>query len=83
MLTSLIRDETDRIISLIDRMELFSDGAPLEREPVNIHAVLERVRVLAQSGPARARAVLLKTTTRPCRLFWKSRPSCADFPESD
>ncbi|MDB5545131.1 MAG: nitrogen regulation protein, partial [Hyphomicrobiales bacterium] len=36
-LTRLICDETDRIKALIDRMEVFSDDLPLEREPVNIH----------------------------------------------
>jgi len=52
-LTRLICDETDRICALVDRMEIFSDSRPLEREPVNIHKVLERVRQLAQNGFAR------------------------------
>jgi two-component system nitrogen regulation sensor histidine kinase GlnL len=34
-------------------MEMFSDKAPLAREAVNIHVVLERVRRLAQNGFAR------------------------------
>ena len=51
-LTQLICDETDRICALVDRMEMFSDK-PLEREPVNIHRVLERVRRIAESGFAR------------------------------
>ncbi|OYW53433.1 MAG: two-component sensor histidine kinase [Rhizobiales bacterium 17-65-6] len=49
-LTRLICDEADRIVKLVDRMEVFSDERPVEREPVNIHAVLEHVRTLAASG---------------------------------
>jgi two-component system nitrogen regulation sensor histidine kinase GlnL len=53
-LTQLIRDETDRIVKLVDRMEVFSDERPVEREPVNIHVVLDHVRRLAESGVARS-----------------------------
>lgn len=53
VLTRLITDETDRIIALIDRMEVFSDSRPIDRNPVNIHAVLEHVRMIAQNGFAR------------------------------
>ena len=49
-LTQLIKDETDRIVHLVDRMEVFSDERPLEKDPVNIHSVLEQVRLSAQSG---------------------------------
>src|SRR5579875_3761802 len=52
-LTRLICDEADRICALVDRMDVFSDQRPLERGPVNIHEVLERVRKAAQSGFAR------------------------------
>src|SRR6202163_3810412 len=52
-LTRLICDEADRIVKLVDRMEVFADERPVEREPVNIHVVLEHVRKLAQSGFAR------------------------------
>jgi two-component system nitrogen regulation sensor histidine kinase GlnL len=52
-LTRLICDEADRIVKLVDRMEVFSDERPVDREPVNIHVVLEHVRRLAQSGFAR------------------------------
>jgi two-component system, NtrC family, nitrogen regulation sensor histidine kinase GlnL len=52
-LTKLICDEADRIVKLVDRMEVFSDERPVEREPVNIHAVLDHVKRLAQSGFAR------------------------------
>src|SRR5690348_15834260 len=53
-LTRLICDEADRIVKLVDRMEVFSDERPVEREPVNIHVVLDHVRRLAQSGFARS-----------------------------
>jgi two-component system nitrogen regulation sensor histidine kinase GlnL len=52
-LTRLICDEADRIVKLVDRMEVFADERPVEREPVNIHVVLDRVKKLAQSGFAR------------------------------
>jgi len=52
-LTRLICDEADRIVKLVDRMEVFADERPVEREPVNIHAVLDHVKRLAQSGFAR------------------------------
>jgi two-component system nitrogen regulation sensor histidine kinase GlnL len=52
-LTQLICDETDRIVKLVDRFEDFADGRPIEREPVNIHSVLEHVKRLAGSGFAR------------------------------
>jgi two-component system nitrogen regulation sensor histidine kinase GlnL len=49
-LTRLITDETDRIVSLVDRMEVFSDERPIERQPVNIHVVLDHVKAIAQNG---------------------------------
>ncbi len=52
-LTKLICDETDRIVKLVDRMEVFADERPVAREPVNIHAVLDHVKRLAQTGFAR------------------------------
>ena len=52
-LTRLICDEADRIVKLVDRMEVFTDERPIEREPINIHVVLEHVKRLAQSGVAR------------------------------
>ena len=57
-LTRLIRDETDRIVDLVDRMEVFSDERPIKREPVNIHVVLGHVKRLAQSGFARDLRIL-------------------------
>jgi two-component system, NtrC family, nitrogen regulation sensor histidine kinase GlnL len=50
VLTRLICDEADRIVKLVDRMEVFSDERPVEREAVNIHVVLEHVKRLAQTG---------------------------------
>ncbi|HEY0919052.1 two-component system sensor histidine kinase NtrB [Devosia sp.] len=52
-LARLIREETDRIVGLIDRVEVFGDDRPLDRDPVNIHVVLDRVKLLARSGIAR------------------------------
>lgn len=51
-LTRLICAETDRIRDLVDQMEVFSDDRPVERKPVNIHIVLERVKHLAVAGIA-------------------------------
>jgi two-component system, NtrC family, nitrogen regulation sensor histidine kinase GlnL len=48
-LAVLIRDEADRIRTLIDRMEMFGEE-PVRRGAVNIHRVLEHVRRLAKSG---------------------------------
>ncbi|SHM68286.1 two-component system sensor histidine kinase NtrB [Roseibium suaedae] len=56
-LTRLITDETDRIVKLVDRMEVFSDERPIEREPVNIHVVLDHVKRLADSGFARGKKI--------------------------
>jgi len=53
ILTRLICDEADRIVKLVDRMEVFGDKRPVEREQVNIHMVFDHVRRLAQSGFAR------------------------------
>ncbi|MCB1446469.1 MAG: nitrogen regulation protein NR(II) [Rhizobiaceae bacterium] len=52
-LTRLIQEETDRIVSLVDRMEVFSDERPVDRAPINIHAVLDHVKAIAQAGFAR------------------------------
>ncbi len=52
-LTQLICDEADRIVALVNRMEVFSDKRPIERSAINIHRVLEHVRRIAQAGFAR------------------------------
>src|SRR3984885_11126333 len=49
-LTRLICDEADRIVKLVDRMEVFTDEGPIEGEPINIHVVLDHVKRLVQSG---------------------------------
>ena len=49
-LTKLICEETDRIASLVDRMEIFTDHRPMPRDLVNIHDVLDHVRRLVESG---------------------------------
>jgi len=49
-LAGLICAETDRIRDLVDQMEVFSDERPIERAPVNIHDVFDRVKMLARSG---------------------------------
>ncbi|APH72555.1 two-component system sensor histidine kinase NtrB [Aquibium oceanicum] len=49
-LTRLITDETDRIVALVDRMEVFSDERPIDRDPVNIHVVLDHVKAIARTG---------------------------------
>jgi two-component system nitrogen regulation sensor histidine kinase GlnL len=51
-LAELIREETDRIVGLINRMEMFTDDRPPRLDAVNIHEVLDRVRRLAQHGVA-------------------------------
>ena len=56
-LTTLIRDEVDRVAALIDRMEGFTDTRPVAKGPENIHAVLGRVRRLAETGFARGIAI--------------------------
>jgi two-component system nitrogen regulation sensor histidine kinase GlnL len=52
-LARLVREEVDRIVALIDRVEVFGDERPVEREAINIHVVLDRVKLLAKSGIAR------------------------------
>lgn len=52
-LTRLIRDEADRVCTLVDRMDTFSSGGLMSREAVNIHEVLDRVRRIAESSFAR------------------------------
>ena len=49
-LAQLIVDETDRIRRLIDRVEVFAEERPVERRPVNIHRILDRVRALISAG---------------------------------
>ncbi len=57
-LTRLITEETDRIVALVDRMEVFSDERPIDRYPVNIHVVLDRVKAIARNGFARGITII-------------------------
>ena len=49
-LAHLICEEADRIVALIDRMEMFTGDRPIERNAVNIHRILEHTRRVAESG---------------------------------
>ena len=49
-MTRLICEETDRIVALLDRMDLFADDGPMVRRPVNIHEVLDRAAAIASAG---------------------------------
>lgn len=49
-MTQLIRVEVDRITTLIDRMEGFTDTRPIERRPENIHAIIDHARAVAITG---------------------------------
>lgn len=57
-LAELICTETDRIKNLVDRMEVFGDERPLVTEPVNIHAILDHVIRLSESGFARGMRIV-------------------------
>lgn len=52
-LTRLIMDEADRIVGLVDRMEVFSDERPIERAPINIHSIFDHVVSIAENGFAK------------------------------
>ena len=52
-LTQLICEEADRIVALVNRMDVFSHR-PLERKAVNIHRVLEHVRRVVENGFAQS-----------------------------
>lgn len=56
-LTTLIRDEVDRIAALIDRMQRFTDVRPLACQAENLHAILDHVRSVAATGFAAGRAI--------------------------
>ena len=49
-LTSLICDETDRVVALLDKMDMFSDTSEINISPVNIHKVLSRVKEISAAG---------------------------------
>ncbi|MEM9049683.1 MAG: ATP-binding protein [Pseudomonadota bacterium] len=52
-LTDLIREEADRIRTLVERVEQFGDIRPLHRTPVNVHDILQRAKLSASAGFAR------------------------------
>lgn len=49
-LTTLIQDEIRRIGRLVERVEQFGDLRPAQREPVNIHDILNRAKRAAEVG---------------------------------
>jgi two-component system, NtrC family, nitrogen regulation sensor histidine kinase GlnL len=49
-MTDLICMETDRIRDLLDQVEIFAAGAPVEKQAVNIHQVLQYVLSVAHTG---------------------------------
>lgn len=49
-LTALIREEAERIETLVSRVESFGDSGPLNLAPVNIHDVLDRAKRSAEAG---------------------------------
>jgi two-component system nitrogen regulation sensor histidine kinase GlnL len=51
-LAELIVEETERIRRLVDRVEALGWDTPVSHQPVNIHAVLDRVKALAANGVA-------------------------------
>ncbi len=57
-MTRLICEETDRIVALVDRMNLFADEGPMARGPVNIHEVLNRVAAITAAGAARGLTIV-------------------------
>ncbi len=63
-LTRLITDETDRIVSLVDRMEVFSD-APGRPPPGQHHVVLDHVKALPRTD-LRAESILWRIMILHC-----------------
>ncbi len=53
ILAELIRDETDRIVNLVNGMEVFADDRPPPMHALNIHEILDHVRRVAAHGFAR------------------------------
>jgi len=62
----LIADETDRIVSLVDRMEISPTQRPVDRHPSTFHSVLDHVK----AGNSRVRARKIN-----CRALYPSLPS--------
>ncbi|MEK9684271.1 MAG: ATP-binding protein [Rhodospirillaceae bacterium] len=49
-LAKLIQDETDRVCALVDRIDVFGGNDFMNRGPVNIHEILQRVLNLSAVG---------------------------------
>ena len=45
-----ICNETDRVVALLDKMDMFSDTSEINISSVNIHKVLTRVRDISAAG---------------------------------
>ncbi|MGD5699739.1 histidine kinase dimerization/phospho-acceptor domain-containing protein, partial [Xanthomonas citri pv. citri] len=75
MLTRLICDEADRIVTLVDRMEVFGDERPVVRGPVNIHSVLDHVKRGWRSRALPATSASSRITIPRCRRCWRTRTS--------
>lgn len=56
-LTGLITTEVDRIVTLIDRMQDFTDTRPLNLVPTNIYPLLDHARRVALAGFARGMVI--------------------------
>ena len=82
-LTRLICDEADRIVKLVDRMEVFGDERPVEREPINIHVVLDHVKRLAQSGFAPQHQVRRRLRSVAAAGLGQPRSARASVPQPD
>ncbi|WP_299345426.1 ATP-binding protein [uncultured Maritalea sp.] len=52
-LARLVQQEVERIVKLVDRMEVFGDERHPELTSINIHAVLNHVLLLAENGFAK------------------------------
>lgn len=71
-LAQMIREETDRIRGLIERVDIFSDDRPPSGERVNIHRVLEHVRRL-HAGAAEAGVRFVERYDPSLPPVWGSR----------
>ena len=80
-LTRLITDETDRIVSLVDRMEIFSDERPIDRYPVNIHIVLDHVKAIARNGFASRIKIFEDYDPSLPPVYRQPRPARAGLPQ--
>jgi two-component system, NtrC family, nitrogen regulation sensor histidine kinase GlnL len=68
-------------VKLVDRVEVFADQRPVERAPVNIHAVLEHVKRLAQSGFARHIRFIEELRPVAAADVGQSRSACSGLPQ--